>query len=89
MSETDNPDDDPRRVSAKTRDFLPKELMMEGRLMAIETHLGYLKEDVGELKVEAREIRHTQERDFRLLFGCLIAVALGLAGLLAKGFHWI
>jgi len=25
---------------------------------------------------------------FRQLFGALIAVALGLAGLMAKGFHW-
>lgn len=29
------------------------------------------------------------ERDFRILFGALIAVALGLAGLMAKGFHWL
>lgn len=30
----------------------------------------------------------TDEKNFRLLFGALIAVALGLASLMAKGFHW-
>ncbi len=29
-----------------------------------------------------------REFDFRLLFGALIAVALGLAGMMAKGFGW-
>lgn len=29
------------------------------------------------------------ERDFRLTFGALITVALGLAAMMAKGFHWI
>ncbi len=29
-----------------------------------------------------------REKNFRLLFGALIAVALGIAGLMAKGFHW-
>lgn len=73
----------------RTTDYLPKELTVEARLTAIETHLSYLKEDVGELKTEAKEGRRVQDRDFRLLFGGLIAVALGLAALMAKGFHWI
>ncbi len=29
------------------------------------------------------------ERDFRLTFGALIALALGLATMMAKGFHWL
>lgn len=29
------------------------------------------------------------ERDFRILFGALIAVTLGLAGLMARGFGWL
>jgi hypothetical protein len=27
--------------------------------------------------------------DFRVLFGALIAIAVGLAGIMAKGFHWL
>lgn len=34
-------------------------------------------------------LRDRMERDFRILFGAIIAVALGLAGLMAKGFHWL
>jgi hypothetical protein len=33
-------------------------------------------------------IRDALERDFRLLFGAIITVALGLAALMAKSFHW-
>jgi len=29
------------------------------------------------------------QTDFRLLFGAIIAVTLGLAALMAKGFHWL
>ena len=33
-------------------------------------------------------MRDAMERDFRILFGALITVALGLAALMARGFHW-
>ena len=33
-------------------------------------------------------MRGAQERDFRILFSALITTALGLAALMAKGFHW-
>jgi hypothetical protein len=33
-------------------------------------------------------MRHRQDADVRLIFGALIALALGLAGMMAKGFHW-
>jgi hypothetical protein len=33
-------------------------------------------------------MRDALERDFRLLFGAIITVALGLAALMAKSFHW-
>ena len=36
-----------------------------------------------------RRMRDHQERDFRLLFSMMVAVALGLAGLIAKGFGWL
>lgn len=42
-----------------------------------------------EVNAEFRAIRKDMSMDFRLLFGALIAVALGLAGLLAKGFEWL
>jgi len=33
-------------------------------------------------------LRDAVETDFRIMFGALITVALGLAALMAKGFHW-
>lgn len=42
-----------------------------------------------EIKDDLRAMRTSQERDFRLLFGAIITVTLGLAGLMAHGFHWI
>jgi hypothetical protein len=36
-----------------------------------------------------KELRRDDRTDFRLLFGAIIVVALGLAGLMAKGFHWL
>jgi hypothetical protein len=45
--------------------------------------------DIGEIKTEIREMRIDARTDFRLTFGVLIATALGLAGIMAKGFGWI
>jgi len=44
---------------------------------------------LGEVRNEIREVRNHQERDFRILFGALIGVAVGLAGMFAKGFGWL
>lgn len=38
-------------------------------------------------KFDTVTTRH--DKDFRITFGAVITVALGLAGLMAKGFHWI
>lgn len=45
--------------------------------------------EFGKVNGEFGKVRHEMKVDFRLLFGALIAVALGLAGLIAKGFHWL
>lgn len=37
---------------------------------------------------EFKAARSEMRADFRLLFGAIITVALGLAGLMAKGFGW-
>ena len=42
-----------------------------------------------EVNVEFKAIRSEARTDFRLLFGAIIAVALGLAGIMAKGFGWL
>ncbi len=70
--------------------------MMEARLARIEARLEHVEHGVGELRIDMRElrddmreIRRDHRSDCRLLFGATIAVALGLASLMAKGFHWL
>jgi len=42
-----------------------------------------------EMRTEIKAVRDRQDADLRLVFGALVAVTLGLAGLMAKGFHWV
>jgi hypothetical protein len=55
----------------------------------LEAHIEHIQSDINEIKSDIREIKRDARTDFRLLFGALIFVAIGLAGLMAKGFHWI
>jgi hypothetical protein len=59
---------------------------MEARMARLESDVEYMKRDIAELKTDVREIRTT---DFRLIFGAIIATALGLAALMAGGFGWL
>lgn len=73
---------------------------LEARVAKLESHVEYIRRDIDALRIDLGEfrtetktatgkIRDNLERDFRLLFSCLIIVSLGLAGLMAKGFHWL
>ncbi|OGB23499.1 MAG: hypothetical protein A3I66_01235 [Burkholderiales bacterium RIFCSPLOWO2_02_FULL_57_36] len=59
---------------------------MEARVAKLEAITEYIQRDIKELKEDVRAIRTT---DFRILFGAIIAVALGLAAIMAKGFGWL
>jgi hypothetical protein len=48
-----------------------------------------MRNESREMRNESRELRRTATADFRILFGAIIAVALGLAGVMAGGFGWI
>lgn len=61
---------------------------MEARLAKVESCVEHLQRDIGEIKTSLTEARKDQQTDFRIMFGALITVALGLAGLMAKGFGW-
>jgi len=71
--------------------------VMEVRIGKLESDVEYIKRDVSELRadvrqlrdVDIRELRSHQERDFRLLFGAIVFVALGITGMLAKLFGWL
>ena len=59
---------------------------LETRLSALGGHVQRVRTEVSS---EFRAVRDRQEWDFRLLFGVVVTVTLGLAGLLAHGFKWI
>jgi hypothetical protein len=67
----------------------PHDPGMEARVAKLESDVGHIQRDVSDIKTDVREIRTVMEKDFRLLFGALITVAIALAGLMAKGFHWL
>ena len=62
---------------------------VEARIARLESDVAHIQRDISEMKVDIREVKRDQRSDFRLTFGALIAVALGLAGLMAKGFGWL
>ena len=66
---------------------------MEARVARLETTVEHIQSDLTELKGDVRDLRKDvaaiRTTDFRLLFGAIIFVALGLAALIAHGFHWI
>lgn len=61
---------------------------MEARVAVLEQIAKTTSETLKEIKDELVRVRDRQERDFRLTWGGMIIVALGLAGLMAKGFKW-
>jgi len=62
---------------------------VQGRIAKLESDVAHIQCDIGEIKTDIREMRDDARTDFRLTFGVLIATALGLAGIMAKGFSWI
>ncbi|MBL8807973.1 MAG: hypothetical protein JNN22_14095 [Rhodospirillales bacterium] len=66
---------------------MPPEI--ETRIAVLEQIAKDSREGLTSLRSDVGKVRDNQERDFRILFGAIIATALGLAGLMAKGFHWL
>ena len=62
---------------------------MQARVAKLESDVEHMKNTLKEIKDDVREIKRDARSDFRIFFGALITVSLGLAGLMAKGFHWL
>jgi len=66
---------------------------MEARVAKLEAAVEYIQRDISDIKTDLKEVRgdvsSIRTTDFRILFGAIIAVALGLAGIMAKGFGWL
>ncbi len=61
---------------------------MEARVAVLEQIAKDTRDVLVEMKRDIRDIRNDQKIDFRLLFGALITVAVGLAAIMAHGFKW-
>jgi hypothetical protein len=77
----------------------PHDPGMEARVAVLEEIAASTKQATVDLRLEVHDLRSdtnrrfdlmrdAMERDFRILFTALITTALGLAALMAKGFHW-
>ncbi|MCH5444503.1 hypothetical protein L2D25_24200 [Salmonella enterica subsp. enterica serovar Muenchen] len=62
---------------------------MESRVAKLESDVAHIDSTLQEMKDDMREMRRDLRSDFRILFGSLITVAIGLAGIMARGFHWL
>jgi hypothetical protein len=78
----------------------PHDPGMEARVAKLESDVGHIQIDMAEIKTDLRDlgrrldtsidgVRKAIEADFRLLFGAIIVATLELAGVMAKGFHWM
>jgi hypothetical protein len=74
--------------------------VLEAHVEHIRKDIADVKTDLREMRQEMKDmrrdtqsefttIRREMRNDFIILFGALIAAVLGLAALMAKGFHWI
>lgn len=68
---------------------------MEARIAKLEASVSHIERDISDVKTDVRELRKdisdTKKElwnHFLILGGMIIATALGLAGLMAKGFKW-
>jgi hypothetical protein len=69
---------------------------MEVRVARLETSVSHIERDIAEMKIDARSMRQSidqlrdrMEADFRITWAGIMALGLGLAGLMAKGFGWL
>ena len=71
----------------------PRVAKLEAAVEHIQRDISEIKSDVralrDEIKSDVRALRDNARSDFHILFGAVIAVALGLAGMMARGFHWL
>lgn len=62
---------------------------MSARIAKLESDVGHIETALQDIKWWIRETKKDTKEDFRILFGVIILVALGLALLMAKGFQWL
>ena len=62
---------------------------MEARVAKLQAGLEHIQSDMKDLKGDVREVRSNARTDFIITWAALIAGFVGIAGMMAKGFHWL
>lgn len=76
-------------VQADLADIKATLRIHDAKFDSLRDHLDGMRDRIDGTRDRIDGVRDRMERDFRVLFGALIAVTLGLAGLMAKGFQWL
>ena len=61
---------------------------MEARMAKVEAAVEHIQSDLGEMKIDMREIRSNARSDFRWTLAAYGAGFMALIGVMAKGFGW-
>ncbi|MFZ5584497.1 MAG: hypothetical protein ACOZHQ_01075 [Thermodesulfobacteriota bacterium] len=61
----------------------------EARIAKLESDVENIKANISDIKADIRGLRDKIDMHFLITWGGLFFVALGLAGLMAKGFKWL
>jgi len=79
----------PLRPGRGNETFNGGEPPMEARLAKLEASMEYVQKDVADIKTDIPRIHDSVDKNLKLYFAGLIFVALGLAGIMARGFGWL
>ena len=59
---------------------------MEARLAKVEAAIEHIQTDIGDIRIDIRDIRGKLDSQFKITWGGIIALGIGLTGVMAKGF---
>jgi hypothetical protein len=69
---------------------------LDSRVARLEIRMEHVERDIAEIKTDMRSMRQTMDRlhdrmdnAFRITWAGIIALGVGLSGLMAKGFGWL
>lgn len=62
---------------------------MEAEVAQLERTVETIQRNLADIKLDIGEMKKESLTSFRIMFGAMVAVSLGLAGLMVKGFQWM
>jgi hypothetical protein len=61
----------------------------DSRVARLEIRMEHVESNIADLKADVRSLRDRMDKDFRITWAGIIALGLGISGLMAKGFGWL